>query len=59
MTEGLAHDWVAGFKDEWKPDPKLPGAGRIERMLQTCATVEQVVAFYRGHREPAQTEDWR
>ncbi len=36
-TEGLACDWVAGFKEEWKPDPHLPIPRRdsSQRMLET------------------------
>ena len=53
-TEGLAYDWVSGFKEEWNPDPHLPTARRdsSQRMLETCTTVNDAIAFYRTHREP-------
>ena len=54
-TEGLAFDWVAGYKEEWQPDPQaLPVIGNpAQRMLQTCATVEEAVAFHQKYREPS------
>ncbi len=56
-TEGLAFDWVAGFKEEWSPDPSLPNAwgNPAEQMLETCATVDEAITFFRGHRETAFT----
>src|SRR4029077_11864919 len=51
-TEGLASDWVAGYEEErWKPDPGLPTSAGTRQLLETCATVEEAIAFYRGHRE--------
>jgi len=54
-SQGLAYDWVAGYLDNWEPDPKLPLAtgNSCQRMLETCATVPEAIAFYRAHREPA------
>ena len=54
-TEGLAFDWVAGYKEEWQPDPQaLPVVGNpAQRMLQTCATVEEAIAFHHKYREPS------
>jgi hypothetical protein len=54
-TEGLAFDWVAGFKEQWKPDPHLLTArgDPSQRMLETCATVKDAIAFYRNHGEPS------
>jgi len=54
-TEGLAFDWVAGFKEKWAPDPKLPTArgDPNQRMLETCATVKDAITFYRNHSEPS------
>ena len=53
-TEGLAFDVVAGYKETLAPDPSVPNiwgnSGR--RVLETCATVEEAVAFYRSHRDP-------
>ena len=53
-TEGLACDWVAGYNEKWNPDPKLPTArrGSSQRMMESCATVEEAIAFYKTHREP-------
>lgn len=50
-TEGLASDWVAGFQETWKPDPKLPTSAGNRQLLETCSTVEEAIAFFRGHRE--------
>ena len=50
-TEGLASDWVAGYEETWKPDPKLPTSAGNRQLLETCATVEEAIAFFRGHRE--------
>jgi peroxiredoxin len=52
-TEGLAYDWVAGYSEKWEPDPRLPEVrgNSSQRMLETCATVADAVAFYRSHRE--------
>jgi hypothetical protein len=54
-TEGLAFDWVAGYKDKWEPDPKLKRVrgNPAERMLESCATVEQAIAFFQTHWEPS------
>ncbi|MDX1952738.1 MAG: hypothetical protein SFY81_11195 [Verrucomicrobiota bacterium] len=54
-TEGLAYDWVAGFDDQWTPGPDLkPTRGNPgERMLETCRTVQDAIAFYHAWREPA------
>lgn len=53
-TKGLAYDWVAGYNEKWKPDPNLPSVrgNSSQRMLETCATVSDAIAFYRHHREP-------
>jgi len=50
-TEGLAFDWVAGYKETWDAEPNLPTIVRNERLLETCASVEEAVAFYRQHHE--------
>jgi hypothetical protein len=52
-TEGLAFDWVAGYQERWSPDPGLTNVwgNPSEQMLETCATVEEAIAYYRGHRE--------
>ena len=53
-TEGLAYDWVMGHPETWEPDPHLPYARRdsSRRMLETCGTVKDAIAFYRSHNEP-------
>ena len=53
-TEGLAFDWVAGTKETWEPDPRLPNlrGNPSQRMLETCATVDDAIAFFRTNREP-------
>lgn len=52
-TEGLAFDWVADCKEEWKPgtDLIIPRGNTSERMLETCATVDDAIAFYGKYRE--------
>jgi len=54
-TEGLAFDWVAGYKEKWTPDPGAPRIWRNEQVLETCATVEEAIAFYREHGEASFT----
>jgi hypothetical protein len=53
-TEGLAYDWVAGFQDQWDPDPSLRMVvgNPSERMLESCATVDEAIEFFRTHLEP-------
>jgi hypothetical protein len=53
-SAGLAFDWVSGYEDAYVPDPALvPVRGNpSERMLETCTTVEEAIAFYRRHLEP-------
>jgi hypothetical protein len=52
-TEGLAFDWVAGFNEKWEPDTNLPSirGDSSRRMLESCATVKDAIAFHRSHRE--------
>jgi len=51
-TKGLAYDVVAGYQEEWKVDPKLEVKGHSPRqMLETCATVDETIQFYRTHQE--------
>jgi hypothetical protein len=54
-TKGLAFDWVAGYTEKWKPERgmKKVRGNPSERMLETCATVEEAIAFYKTHREPS------
>lgn len=53
-TKGLAFDWWAGGTTPFEPDLSLPRTigSSSERMLETCATVEEAIAFYRAHAEP-------
>jgi hypothetical protein len=49
-TEGLAYDWVAGYSEAWNPNPNqevVRGANSGQEMLETCATVEEAIAYYR------------
>ena len=52
-TEGLAFDWVAGYTETWNPDPNLPivWGNSGQQALESCATVEQAIAFFRGHQD--------
>jgi hypothetical protein len=53
-TAGLAFDWVAGTKIDYVPDSKLlkvRGNNPSNRMLESCATVEEAIAFYQKYRE--------
>jgi hypothetical protein len=54
-TEGLAFDWVAGYREAWNPDSSLTSVtgNPSEEMLETCATLEEAIAFYHSHREPS------
>src|ERR1017187_4027743 len=47
-TEGLACDWVAGYTEQWQPDPHVPTArgNSGQRMLETCTTIADAIAFY-------------
>jgi hypothetical protein len=51
-TEGLAYDWVSGYEEIWKPDSGVPIVGNSsQRMLETCSTVRDAIAYYRSHKE--------
>lgn len=53
-TAGLAFDWVAGFQLQWERKGQLGVEGNpAERMLETCATVEEACAFFERHWEPS------
>jgi len=51
-SEGLAWGAVLYGANSavWTPDPSLPSVRRTEQALETCATVEEAITFYRGHR---------
>jgi hypothetical protein len=50
---GLAYGWVAGFKERWErqPDMKSVRGGPCHRMLESCKTVEDAIAFFEEHWE--------
>lgn len=52
-TAGLAYDWVAGVKEKWEPKPRMKQVrgNASQRMLETCSTVEQAIAFFETHFE--------
>jgi hypothetical protein len=54
-TEGLAYDWVAGFEERWERDPALAEVrgNPAQRMLETCATVDEAIRFFETHWEPS------
>ncbi len=54
-TKGVAFDWVAGYREPWPDDSSMKRvSGKpCERMLETCATVGEAIAFYRQHWDPA------
>jgi hypothetical protein len=56
-AQGLAFDWVAGFKEVWRPGPELKSVrgNSSARMLETCTNVQDAIAFYRQHRETSFT----
>jgi hypothetical protein len=56
-TEGLAFDWVAGYKEEWSPDPSATNVSGnpSEQMLETCAAVDEAIAYFRSHKETSFT----
>lgn len=54
-TAGLAFDWVAGFQEQYVPESKLIKAryNPSERMLESCSTVSEAIAFYKKYQEPS------
>jgi hypothetical protein len=51
---GLAFDWVAGSSNSYTPVPNLatPQGNPAERMLESCKTVQDAIAFYHRYAEP-------
>lgn len=52
---GLAFDWVGGYQESWKVPPgsrKVRG-NPAQRMLESCATVEEAIRFFERNFEPA------
>jgi len=54
-TKGLAFDWVADNKNDWKPSPKLlrTKGNPSERMLESCATVDEAIYFFQKYADPS------
>jgi hypothetical protein len=52
-TEGLAFDWVAGYAENWKPDPNVPlvYGNSGQDALENCATVEEAIKYFKGHQD--------
>jgi hypothetical protein len=50
---GLAYGWVAGFKERWERQPGMKSVrgGPCHRMLESCETVENAIAFFERHWE--------
>lgn len=50
---GLAYGWVAGFKERWdrQPEMRLIDGKPCHQMLESCATVEDAIAFFQQHWE--------
>jgi hypothetical protein len=51
---GLAFDWVAGASNSYTPAIylKTPQGNPAERMLESCKTVQEAIAFYHRYAEP-------
>ncbi len=54
-NQGLAFAWVRNGPAKWERNPKqkIPHGVPHERMLESCATVEEAIAFYSNWWEPA------
>ncbi len=54
-TEGLAYDWVAGFKEKWDRDPALKDVrgNPAQRMLESCSNLDEAIRFFESHWEPS------
>jgi len=53
-TEGLAYDWVMNeVPRKWESDLPSPRGYSCLRMLETCKTVKDAIAFYRTYAEPS------
>jgi hypothetical protein len=52
---GLAFDWVAGASNSYTPAPnlKITLGNPAERMLESCKTVQEAIAFYHHYAEPS------
>lgn len=52
--KGLAFDWVAGSTENWTADESMARVqgSSSERMLESCSTVPEAIAFYQKYYEP-------
>ena len=46
--KGLSYDWVSGYQSNYAPSPDLRKifGNPSERMLETCATVDEAILFW-------------
>lgn len=55
-SQGLAFSYIRYYRaKKWRrrPEQRIAGSVPHERMLESCATVEEAIAFYTSHWEPA------
>lgn len=54
-NQGLAFAWIRNWPEKWsrRPEQKIARGVPHERMLESCATVGEAIAFYTNHWEPA------
>jgi hypothetical protein len=52
-TRGLAFDWVAGYSENWKPDPDISvvWGNSGQQALENCASVQEAIAFFQKHQD--------
>jgi hypothetical protein len=52
-TEGLAFEWTTTATQEtWDPDLPEASGNPSQRMLESCVTVDDAIAFYHAYNEP-------
>lgn len=54
-SKGLAFDWAAGWNEKWtqrNQKKKKTRGNPAQRMLETCSTVDEAVAFFQRYRVP-------
>jgi hypothetical protein len=51
--KGLAYGWLAGFKEQWQRQPGMETTrgNPCQRMLESCSTIEEALAFLERHWE--------
>jgi hypothetical protein len=56
-SKGLSYDWVAWIEEDWNrkshPNLKSVRGNPAERMLESCATVDEAIAFFKLYWEPS------